>query len=413
MARRGRGEGSIYQRKDGLWAATISLGYDRTGKRRRLTLYGRSKKEVQEKLLKVQHDALLGLPVQPERVTLGQHMEAWLAGKKPGLRRSTIESYERLYRQHIEPHLGHVPLRQLDYRRIEAFYAYLESEEELGPRTIAYVAWLLRSACDDAVQKRLIPTNPVRLASRRTYRKQEARYMTPEELRFFLAACPSQRLGDMFIVGVYTGLRPGELLGLRWQDVDLAAAKLSVRQTVLEGDGGEPYIGKPKTKAGQRTISLPEPAVAALKRWRRRQAEERLKAGEAWEHTDLVFTDRRGGMLRRTNVAKRDFARVIAEARRLAAQEYEKAGKPPAVAKEMASKLFEGLSLHGLRHTHASLLIAAGVDPKTVSARLGHENITITLSTYAHLLPRQDEQAAARLEAYLAENGCSLAVVGP
>lgn len=373
--RRGRGEGSIHKRKDGLWVAQVSLGYDSEGKRIRESVFGKTKTEVRDKLLKLQQDALKGLPVKPERLTVAQHMKDWLLAKKPDIRESTWTSYEGLIRVHIIPALGHLFIKDLGYRRINAFYASLD-EKGLSKRTVAYVAYILRSSLNDAVAKGLIPSNPALLAAKRTYKDEEARCLTPDEVKRFLAAVKGERLENALILALHTGLRPGEWLGLSWDNVDLKAKTLTVTQT-LSDLNGQVKLGPPKTKAGYRTISLSATAVTALKRQRIAQAEERLKAGETWNNEfNLVFTNRNGGPLRRTTIAQRDFTRVC-----------KKAG-------------IEGASLHTLRHTHASILIYQGADIKVISRRLGHENITITLQTYGHLLPGQDERAAAHMDAF-------------
>jgi len=226
--------------------------------------------------------------------------------------------------------------------------------------------------------------------------------MTPDEIRWLLEGAKGERLEDAFLVLLHTGLRIGELLGLTWDAVDLAKGTLTVRQALHE-ENGRVYLGDVKTKAARRTITLPNVAVEALRRWRRRQAEERLRAGAAWQNeTNLLFTSRTGGPLRRSNVDGRDLARVIRKARQKAAEAYEKAGMSRSEAQAAAAKLLEGVTLHSFRHTHAALLIAQGVDIMTVSRRLGHENIRITLDLYGHLLPGQDEKAAAALDGFLA-----------
>ncbi|HHW26100.1 MAG TPA: site-specific integrase [Firmicutes bacterium] len=374
--RRGRGEGTIHQRKDGLWVAQISLGYDAEGKRIRETVYGKTKAEVKEKLLKLQQDALKGQPVKPEKVTVAQHFEDWLRAKKPSVRAATYASYEGLYNNHVKPAFGHLRLKDLDYRRINALFESLD-EKDLSARTVAYVGYLLRTVLEDAVRKGLIPANPAKLAVRRTYKTDEARYLNQEELKRFLNAAKGERLEDAFILALHTGLRPGEWLGLPWDAIDWKSSKLTVKQALKEVNG-EVSIGEVKTKAGMRTISLSKEALAALRRRRKRQIEEKLACGPSWhnEH-NLVFTNLQGGLLRRTNVSERDFKRVC-----------DRAG-------------IEGASLHTLRHTHASILIYQGADIKVISRRLGHENITITLQTYGHLLPGQDEGAADRMDAFI------------
>ncbi|NLG85337.1 MAG: site-specific integrase [Firmicutes bacterium] len=411
--RRGRSEGAVYQRsEDGLWVGSVSLGYGPDGKRKRVVVYGRSKKEVQEKILKLQQDALQGLPVKPEKITVQQHVEDWLRAIQGQVRVSTLARYKYNLHTYVIPFLGHVKLQDLNYRKINALYAKLD-DQGLSPRTIFDVASVLRSALEDAVVKGLIPKNPAKLAAKRSPGHQEARFMTPEEIRWFLEGVKGERLENAFVLALHTGCRPGEWLGLSWDAVDLARGTITIRQALHEVEG-QVFLGPVKTKAGQRTISLPPAAIEALQRQRRQQAEERLRAGAAWKDTGLVFTDQTGGMLRRTNVDNRDFARVIKKARALAAEEYEKQGMSRTEAQAAAKKLFVGVRLHSFRHTHAAMLIAQGIDIMTISRRLGHANVRITLDLYGHLMPGQDEKAAAAVERFITaldENGYSLATV--
>lgn len=401
MSRRGRGEGSIFRRKDGLWSAEVSLGYGPDGKRRRVTLYGKTKREVQEKLLKLQQDALQGLPVKPEKITVEQHLRDWLAAKKRQVKSGTYLKYESHLLTHVIPAIGAVQLRDLDYRRINALYHRLE-EKGLAPATMSDVASILRSALEDAVVKGLIPKNPAKMVPKPAHRREEARFMTQEEIRWLLEGVKGERLEAGFILALHTGMRPGEWLGLPWDAVDLTMGTVTVRQALHE-EKGRVFIGSVKTRAALRTITLPKVAVEALRQHRKRQAAERLAAGSAWQDTGLVFTNRMGGLLRRSNVDGRDLARVIRKARQLAAEAYEKAGMSRSEAQAKAARLLEGVTLHTFRHTHAALLIAQGVDIMAVSRRLGHENVRITLELYGHLLPGQDEKAAAAMERLAAE----------
>jgi integrase len=304
--------------------------------------------------------------------------------KKASVRESTHVSYSSIYKNHIEPAFGHLLLKNLDYRKINALFEALD-EKGLSKRTVPYVGYLLRTVLEDAVLKGLIPLNPAKLAARRTYRTEEARCLNQEEMARFLEAAKGERMEDGFILALHTGLRPGEWLGLTWDCVDWENGKVTVKQSIGEVSG-KVAMGDVKTRAGRRTISLSKEALAALRRQKKRQIEERLASGGSWSNDmNLVFTNTKGGPLPRTRIAARDLKRILGRAK------------------------LEGVSLHTLRHTHASILIFQGVDIKAISRRLGHENITITLQTYGHLLPGQDERAAAMMDDFHAsiENGSS------
>lgn len=398
--RRGRDEGSLYQREDGQWAASLSLGYDAQGKRLRKTVYGGSKAEVKDKLLALQQDVLHGRPVNPAQLTLDQHFQDWLAVKQPDVRPSTHHNYAGLYASYVQAALGHLKLKDLDYRRINALYAQLDARG-LSRRTVALVAFLLRSSLEDAVKKGLLPNNPAKLAaSRRQRSRPEAHCLNPDDIRDFLQAAQGERLEAAFIVLLHTGLRIGELLGLSWDAIDWSRQQLTVKQAVHEL-AGKLWLDEVKTHAGRRTLGLSGTVLAALKHHRKRQAEEQL-AAPAWDNPhNLVFTHHQGGMLCRKNLASRDLRRVL---HRMAVHRL--AGKAPKgrgvkYADVIQQAGLDGISFHTFRHTHASMLIFQGVDAKTIAARLGHTDVAFTLQTYGHLMPGQDAAAAQAVEAFL------------
>lgn len=401
--RRGRGDGGIYRRADGRWCGQYSLGVGPDGKRQRVTVYGATRKEVVEKLAALRQDALKGLPVKPEKLTVREHLEDWLGQKKRQTKPGTWLRHESHIQTHLVPALGHLRLRDLDHRHVNALYTQLQ-EKGLAARTIHDISGILREALDDAVTKGLIARNPAKLVPKPGYPKKEARFLSPEELRWLLLALPGERLEAGFIVALHTGMRPGEWLGLPWDAVDLAKGTATVRQALHE-ENGKVYLGPPKTKAAFRTITLPPVAVEALRAHRKRQLVERMAAGPAWQDSGLVFTGPTGGLLWRSNVNDRNLARVIKKARQLAGEAYEKQGMSRTEAQERAEKLFVGVTLHTFRHTHAAALIAQGVDILTISRRLGHENVKITLDLYGHLMPGQDEKAARAFETFVAALG--------
>lgn len=371
--RRGRGEGGVYQRADGVWCASLSLGYDGDGKRRRRRVYGRTKGEALERLAAIRQEAQAGIMAAPERITLAAHWRDWLDAKAADVRPSTIANYGQFFDAYIRPTFGGSRLTGIDYRQINAWLAGLD-KQGLSRRTVGYAAYLLRACLDDAVRKGIVPANQARLAAKRPQIKEEARYLTPDELKRFLRACHDVRLGDAFIFAVFTGLRPGEWMGLTWGAIDWAHRRVRVSHG-LTRVAGQATLGPPKTKAGKRILTVAEVALDALKRQKRRQAEEQLAAAGKWGNEwGLVFTTPDGRPLRSSNVRNRDFAMVCRAAE------------------------IEGAHPHTLRHTNASILIDAGLGPKDVAARLGHDDIRTTLQTYGHLFPGRDEKAADALD---------------
>ena len=427
---RGRnGTGWIREIRPGYWRGEIRLGTGPDGKPIRKSATGRSREEVENKLREYQQAFNLGVPIDADKLTVEDHLQEWLRTKKPpNLRPTTYAQYEWRVK-YIQPLLGKIRLKDLDYRTINVFYEHLQ-EQGLSPRTIADVAALLRSALKDAVAKGLILRNPTDIAARPRFPKKEARFLTESELETFLAAAKGEFLEDLFLLAIHTGMRASELLGLTWANVDLEGRKLVVRQAAHEING-RMVLGDVKTEASRRIITLPTQAVDALKRQRKRQLELQLAAGAKWRNEHgLVFTNRVGDVLIRTNVTKRDLRRVLNKAAVLNAAR--RLGVDPTATLELNAltlparplqvtdtitlpdgrqvnlerhDLLEDVGLHTFRHTHAAMLIAAGVDILAVSRRLGHENVRITLDLYGHLMPGQDERAAQAMERIVAALG--------
>lgn len=296
------------------------------------------------------------------------------------MRESTWRSYELNVRVHLIPELGHVRLQDLTAMKIDAFYAGLlengwrrsGKSGGLNPRTVRYIGMILKRALAAAVKKRKLERNPANDAERvRVTGENEMRTWNADELRTFLTHVQKDRLYVAYLTAAMTGLRRGELLGLRWRDLDLEAGRLSVRQTLLAPQDKIMW-SEPKTKKSKRSVALDIDTGDALKTHRARQNEEKLAWGPAYENGDLVFAQENGEPIHPNRFSMWFDRRVVA------------AGVPR-------------IRLHDLRHTHASLALAAGVNPKVVSERLGHATISITLDTYSHVIPAIEEEAAERV----------------
>jgi integrase len=323
--------------------------------------------------------------VEPSKRTLRRFLlDEWLPAKVD-LRPSTSESYRRMIDNHIVPTLGDVRLQELATPMLSRLYRdLLESGrlvrgkrlhglKGLSPRTVAYVHGILVTALGDAVAWGFIARNPAASAKRPRVKRASPKTWNADELRAFLASVKGERHYSGFYVAAMTGVRRGELLGLRWSDLDLDSKSLHVRQTVL-AVRHKIVFGEPKTARGRRQIALDPATVELLKEHRKRQAAERLAWGPAYAQNDLVFAREDG-----SPVHPESFAKVFG--RRVAVS-----GLPR-------------LSFHGLRHTHASILLAARVNPKVVSERLGHASVAFTLDIYSHAIPDLQEEAAEKAAA--------------
>ncbi len=326
----------------------------------------------------VQADKKAGTYVEPSKQTVGEYLTAWLAAAQ-GIRPSTITTYGVAIRRHIIPRIGAVPLQQLTRVRVKALYrelsvgARVHGRGELSEKTIHNVHVALRRALADAVEDGLLRNNPADRAHAMPKDRPEMAIWTVEELRRFLDASAGHPMAALWRLAANTGMRRGEVLGLRWKDVDLDGRRLSVRQQLVRA-GERVAFGAPKTKAGRRVIALDAGTVAALRERRAAWSADKLHFGKAFKDHDLVFC-RPDGHPHDPDVVTHQFDRATV-----------RAGVPR-------------IRLHDLRHTHASLLLQARVHPKVVQERLGHSSITITLDTYSHLIPDMQDEAAAKIGA--------------
>jgi integrase len=287
MARRGQNEGSIFKRADGRWCAQVNLGYV-NGRRKRKYYYGDTRKEVQEKLTQTLRDVQQGLPVPTERLTVERFLARWLEDSaKPTVRPRTYETYQHRVTKHLAPALGRIALDKLTAQHVQAFINE-KIKDGFSPRTVTSLLGTLHTALERAMRWHLVHRNVASLVDRPHVERAEVTILTPEQARTFLDAAKDDRLESLYWLALTTGMRRGEILGLRWQDVDLEEAILTVR-VQLQRIGGRAQLVEPKTATSRRTIALPPVTVEALKRQRTRQRQERLLAGNKWRDTGLVF----------------------------------------------------------------------------------------------------------------------------
>lgn len=373
-------KGSLIQRGTA-WYAVVDLPRGADGKRKQKwhKLAARTKREAQQELAKLVADLARGTYVEPTRLTVAEYLERWLADyAKPNVAPKTFERYEGIVRNHLVPALGSVPLAKLQPLHIQEYYSRaLQSGRRdrrpgnLSPTTVLHHHRLLREALGQAVRWQVIPRNPADAVEPPRPAAKELRVLTAEQVDRLLEVAKGTPLSMAILLAVATGMRRGEILALRWQDVDLEAGTISVRRALEQTRAGLRFK-EPKTAGSRRVVVLPTFAVEVLRRHRVVQAEQRLRAGPAWEDHDLVVTTPTGRPL--VNNLRRDFRTLLA-----------RAGLPP-------------VRFHDLRHSHATWLLAQGVHPKIVSERLGHSQVGITLNIYSHVLPAMQREAAEKLD---------------
>jgi integrase len=323
-----------------------------------------------------------GAYVEPSKQTVGDFLKAWLDGCRVRVRPSTWASYRLNVQAHIIPALGTIPLQSVTAAGLNAFYADLLQagrvgrEGGLSPRTVRYVHTILRRALADAVRQNRLSRNVADLADpppQRGAQAPEMKTWTAGELRAFLDYAADDRLYPAFLLAATTGMRRGEIAGLRWRDVDLEAGRLAVTQTLISL-GNKAAVSTPKTAKGRRQVALDGSTAAVLRAHRRRQVEERLAWGPAYQDGDLVFCREDGTPINPALLSER-FERLAREAD------------------------LPRIRFHDLRHTHATLSLQAGVHPKVVSERLGHASVAITLDVYSHAVAGVQEEAAEKVAA--------------
>ncbi|MBA2439364.1 MAG: site-specific integrase [Thermoleophilaceae bacterium] len=342
-----------------------------TGKRlRRTETFRGTKRKAEARLTALLAAVESGTDLDPARLTLGEYLEKWLEASEKRVRTRTHERYSELARLHVAPTLGRVPLGKLRPLHLEGLYSALLAKG-LSARTVLHVHRVLFSALRQAVLWQLVPRNVAEAVVPPRPARHEVAALEAQEAGAILAAVAGSDLEQPVALALGAGLRRGEVLGLRWRDLDLDAGRARVVQTLQETRGGLRFVA-PKTHRSRRSVSLPAFVVDALRGHRKAQNERRLLLGTAWQPTDLVIDRGDGGPMRPDTLSHR-FRKVTRRA---------------------------GLDVnfHGLRHGHASLMLAAGVHLKVVSDRLGHSAIGITADLYSHVGPLLEEQAAATLD---------------
>ena len=385
--RRGRHEGSVYQRKDGRWVGTISLGSDSNGKRKRKTVYGASKREAQQKLRQIQTQVDLGHVVEPSSLTLQEYLTRWLEHvAKPRVAPSTYDRYGLHLKKHVIPHIGAVKLTKLTSYHVEQLYAVMATEGD-SDWEIQKTGKVLSQALRDAVRSKLIQFNPAAEVPRPRPKKREIQCLNLEQVKLFLTEAKKHRLYALFVTAIDTGARMGELFALRWEDVDLESGSITIRYT-LEELRGYPRLKEPKTTKSRRRIQLSAHTTGVLREHRERMAKEGYASS-----SHPIFCDTRGGWLRRSNMIRNALKPILKRTNEKIVGLSREQGEGP--------KALPQIRFHDLRHTCATLLLMADENVKVVSERLGHSTIQMTLDTYSHVLPTMQQRAAEKMNGML------------
>lgn len=386
MSKRGNGEGTICKRSDGRWMGqiVITTGY---GQSKRKTVYGKSQREVREKLEALKADRKQGRVIETSDMPLEEWMDIWITNYKPDLKITTKQNYQLYIDTHIKgSDLGKIPLNRLKTTDLQTFYnEKLKSTIKgrtklLSPTTVRYIHIIIKSALKQAVSNRMINENAGDAVVLPKKNKVEIVPFDIEEVNRFLAVAKEDRLYALYLLEMMTGLRRGEILGLQWQDIDFADKKINVvhnlsRIQTIDKSGEKKYelvLTSPKTQTSIRSVPINDFMVEELKQHKLRQDKEKELYNEVYNDLGMVFCRVFGEYLN-----PRDFLRQY---QRL----LYKAG-------------LERKRFHDLRHTVASLLINADENPKVIQQLLGHSNISTTLDIYAHIMGETMSKSVEKL----------------
>jgi integrase len=366
-----RTPGEIIQRGESTWLVRIDLGRTTDGRRHRIskTIHG-TRKDAQTYLTAKLRERDLGTLAPRTTETLDAYLDRWLRDVAPMTRKPrTLSNDRNVLRLYVRPHLGGYRLADLSPLHVQETYRKLVAAG-LSPKTVRHAGTTLGTALGHAVHpERLIPVNPVAGTKAPRLRKKEMRVFTVDQAVAFLRAVASHRHAALFTLALCTGMRPEEYLGLQRHDVDLPAGTLTVSRVLVNDHGKTSYEHDPKTDSARRVLLVPEPALTLLK--------AHMLTSPRKDPQAPVFAYPDGRPLDARNLNRRQFQPLCRHAR------------------------LPVIRLYDLRHTHATLMHAAGVDPKVYGAGLGHSSITVTLDTYTHIVPAMKREAIERFEALL------------
>jgi integrase len=373
--RRGRGEGTISQRADGTWQGRVDLGRGEDGRRRRKVVYGATREAVSTALNKLLGRQADGEPLTTSTPTVRRWLDSWYATHQDEWRPLTQQLYRRAITDWISPALGALRLEKATPAVIQRWITKATAD---GPHEKIRIAHcVLRSAFKWAMHQRVLTYNPAALCTVPRVIHAAVTPLSAEQSRRLVRVVETHRLGPMILTSLTLGLRIGEASGLCWDDVDLDARTLQVRQQVQVAGKGRLALVDVKTENSRRRLALPALVVSALQAHRVRQLEERLQAGPRWHTSPLVFTTADGRPLHPEHVRRALYALL------------EAAG-------------LDRLKYHGLRHSAATLLLTDGTPLFDVSRILGHAQIQTTADIYGHLQPEMAAAAATRMDRLLA-----------
>ena len=370
---RGDGEGTIYQRKNGRWCGQVTTGTDpKTGKPVRKTFYGDKRKDVARKMTELQQKLFEGSYKEQSEIKFGDWLSEWNKGRKNTVAYSTYRVYGSIIRNHLKAETGDIELKELETRHLQKVLND-RFDSGLNAGTVKLIYAIANKALKQAVKERLIYSNPAEGTELPAKQEEEKLHTwTKKQVSKFLARAKEHRYYMVFFLAANTGMRRGELLGLKWEDVDFNKKRLEVKRQAIRTDKGI-ILKKPKTKAGNRTIPITNNLIKELKRHKIKQSEDKLALGDNYKDQDLVNCNKIGNPINpvSTYIEFKKISRSI--------------------------NLPE-IKLHDLRHTFSTLFLENGGNIKTLQQILGHSSISVTMDTYSHVTDEMLDSAARNMD---------------
>lgn len=377
MAKRGNGEGSIRKRSNGLWEGRYFSGRDEKGKPKQKSVYGKTQKEVIEKLAAITNDIRSGVFLPPDQITVGQWFDIWKDEYLGGVKESTATQYDYHIRCNIKPTIGGIELQKLTAPMIQKLYKKRESEG-LSPKSIKNLHGVIHKGLDKAVQCKYLKYNPSDACELPRVIKKEMLVLSGDKIPAFLNEIKGKKFENLFFVDLFTGLREAEIIGLTWDCVDFENGIIHVVKQLKRKKGNNNNYNFDTLKNGKTRKVNPAPAVfSALRKVKAEQLENQLKYGSSYENTNnLVFTNELGG-----HICIEHLWRCF---------------------KERAAAIgIPGLRFHDLRHSFATISIQNKDDIKTVSENLGHATVAFTLDVYGHVTDTMRKESADRMQNFI------------
>ena len=375
MGNNTRRQGQIISKGKDRWLVRIFLGRGADGRRQYSSkVVEGNKTKAQKYLTGKLREQDLGMFIESSAQLVSEHMIEWLSSVAARVAPQTWESYATQVNKHLLPRIGGRKLSEVKMHHLQAITDEL-SAAGLSPRTVRYVHAVASMAFRRAIEQNKIMRNPCEFVVLPKQVKNETRAFTPEQAKKFLQAAREDGYGVILEFAMVTGMRPEEYLALEWPDIDLDAGIARVRRALIWEKGGGYRFDQPKTPKSRRRVPIPEYLVSRLRSHRRDQLEVRLRLGGAYGNANLVFATELGTPIHHRNLSQRSFSKVL----------------------KTIGLDGQGFVLYSLRHTCATLLLAAGENPKVVAERLGHTTVRMTLDTYTHVLPDMQKAATDRL----------------